>query len=233
MERVPCRSRPLRRCSPAGALSGLLEEKGSDQAVRILFLVGAAIMVHRCRLLAVAAGRRVRTMFASNMVRDRHPMADLRRLVRALADLSGDADLAVVEFSRPASATPLQYHLQNALHASDAQWGQWNAIFAALLHSTFINLWNSVPQVCAEDTAGVGNRDRRPADGAAAVHHSVTGALIAAVADRADGRHCHRRLSGSDHAVMPAGLQGTTLMLASSLYFVCLAIWRSARHPPL
>src|ERR1035441_10255747 len=28
----------------------------------------------------------------------------------------------------PGATTPLQYHLQNTLHASDAQWVQWNAI---------------------------------------------------------------------------------------------------------
>ena len=43
-----------------GALSGLLEDKDSDQAVRILFLVGAAIMATVAAICAVAAARGVR-----------------------------------------------------------------------------------------------------------------------------------------------------------------------------
>ena len=38
----------------------------------------------------------------------------------------------------PGSATPLQYYLQNTLHAADAQWGQWNAIFSASFIPTFM-----------------------------------------------------------------------------------------------
>src|ERR1700710_412893 len=58
-----------------GALSGLLEDKGSDQAVRILFLVGAAIM------FTVAAYALWRPGDVYDNVRieygeDRHPIAD-------------------------------------------------------------------------------------------------------------------------------------------------------------
>jgi MFS family permease len=38
----------------------------------------------------------------------------------------------------PGSSTPLQYFLQNSLHATDAQWGEWNAIFVAGFIPTFL-----------------------------------------------------------------------------------------------
>ena len=81
----------------------------------------------------------------------------------------------------PGSATPLQYYLQNTLHAEDAQWGQWNAIFAASFIPTFmvfgflcqrsplrtLLLWGTVVAI--------------PQMVPLLFIHSVTGALIAAV----------------------------------------------------
>jgi hypothetical protein len=38
---------------------------------------------------------------------------------------------------RPAHTRRFSYYFQNTLHAEDAQWGQWNAIFAASFIPTF------------------------------------------------------------------------------------------------
>lgn len=93
-----------------GALSGLLEDKGSDQAVRILFLVGAAIM------FTVAAYALWRPGDVYDNVRieggeDRHPAGDLKRLVRHWPIYPAMLIWLLWNFA-PGSATPLQYHLQ-------------------------------------------------------------------------------------------------------------------------
>ena len=201
-----------------GTLSGLLEDKNSDQAARILFLVGAAIMAS----IALYALWRPRDVFDNVRIEngtDGHPMKDLSRLVRHWPIYPALLIWLLWNFA-PGSVTPLQYHLQNALHATDAQWGQWNAIFAASFIPTFIVfgflcrwfplktllLWGTVAAV--------------PQMVPLLFIHSVTGALIAAVpiglmGGVATGAYIDLIIRSS-----PPGLQGTTYMMASSLYFV-------------
>ena len=91
---------------------------------------------------------------------DAHPVDDIRRLVRALADLPALLIWLLWNFA-PGSGTPLQYYLQDALHTNDAEWGQWNAIFSA---SSFRPswFWHSMPQVPAKDSAVLGHVGRDP-----------------------------------------------------------------------
>ena len=65
------------------------------------------------------------------------PLKDLKRLVRHWPIYPALLIWLLWNFA-PGSATPLQYYLQNTLHAADAQWGQWNAIFAASFIPTFM-----------------------------------------------------------------------------------------------
>lgn len=201
-----------------GALSGLLEEKGSDQVVRILFLVGAAIMF----TVAAYALWRPGDVFDNVRIEhgdERHPMADLRRLVRHWPIYPAMLIWLLWNFA-PGSATPLQYHLQNALHASDAQWGQWNAIFAASFIPTFI-IYGILCRKFALKTLLVwGTVIAVPQMVPLLFIHSVTGALIAAVPIGLMGGIATGAYLDLIMRSCPRGLQGTTLMLASSLYFV-------------
>jgi Na+/melibiose symporter-like transporter len=201
-----------------GALSGLLEEKGSDQAVRILFLVGAAIM------FTVAAYALWRPTDVYDNVRiergdDRHPVEDLKRLVRHWPIYPAMLIWLLWNFA-PGSATPLQYHLQNALHASDAQWGQWNAIFAASFIPTFIVYGILCRKFALKTLLVWGTVIAVPQMVPLLFIHSVTGALIAAVPIGLMGGIATGAYLDLIMRSCPRGLQGTTLMLASSLYFV-------------
>jgi hypothetical protein len=201
-----------------GALSGLLEEKGSDQAVRILFLVGAAIMF----TVAAYALWRPGDVFDNVRVEggnDRHPMADLKRLVRHWPIYPAMLIWLLWNFA-PGSATPLQYHLQNALHASDAQWGQWNAIFAASFIPTFIVYGILCRKFALKTLLVWGTVIAVPQMVPLLFIHSVTGALIAAVPIGLMGGIATGAYLDLIMRSCPRGLQGTTLMLASSLYFV-------------
>ncbi len=201
-----------------GALSGLLEDKNSDQAVRILFLVGAAIML----VVAAYAVWRPGDVFDNVRVErdaDLHPMADLRRLVRHWPVYPAMLIWLLWNFA-PGSATPLQYHLQNALHASDAQWGQWNAIFAASFIPTFIVYGILCRKFALKTLLLWGTVIAVPQMVPLLFIHSVTGALIAAVPIGLMGGIATGAYLDLIMRSCPRGLQGTTLMLASSLYFV-------------
>ncbi|MEO8319061.1 MAG: MFS transporter [Bradyrhizobium sp.] len=201
-----------------GALSGLLEDKNSDQAVRILFLVGAAIML----VVAAYAVWRPGDVFDNVRIEqedDRHPIEDLRRLVRHWPIYPAMLIWLLWNFA-PGSATPLQYHLQNALHASDAQWGQWNAIFAASFIPTFIVYGILCRKFALKTLLLWGTVIAVPQMVPLLFIHSVTGALIAAVPIGLMGGIATGAYLDLIMRSCPRGLQGTTLMLASSLYFV-------------
>ena len=185
-----------------GALSGLLEDKGSDQAVRILFLVGAAIMF----TVAAYALWRPGDVFDNVRVEARRrPASDggPQAAGAALADLSGDADLAAVEFRARLGDAAAVSSSERAACLGRAM-GPVECDLRRFLHSDLHRLWHSVPEIRVEDAAAVGNGDRGSADGAADVHPFGDGRPDRRGADRPDGRHCHRRLSRPDHAVVPA-----------------------------
>ena len=201
-----------------GALSNLLEDRNADQAARILFLVGAAIMAS----VAVYGAWKPRSVFDN--VRNEygtatHPLKDLKRLVRHRPIYPALLIWLLWNFA-PGSATPLQYYLQNNLHAEDAQWGQWNAIFAASFIPTFmvfgllcrrfplktLLLWGTVVAV--------------PQLVPLLFIHSVTGALIAAVPIGLMGGVATASYLDLIIRSCPRGLQGTTLMMSGSLFFV-------------
>lgn len=119
-----------------GTLSNLLEGRNADQSARILFLVGAAIMAS----VAAYGVWRPKSVFDNVHYEQEtiaRPLADLGRLVRHWPIYPALLIWLLWNFA-PGSATPLQYHLQNILHAEDVHWGQWNAIFAASFVPTFM-----------------------------------------------------------------------------------------------
>ncbi len=201
-----------------GTLSGMLEEHGADQAVRILFLVGAAIMA----TVALYSFWRPSDVFDNvrfEAEAGRHPIADLKRLVRHWPIYPALLIWLLWNFA-PGSATPLQYHLQNTLHATDAQWGQWNAIFAASFIPTFIIYGILCRRFALRTLLWWGTVIAVPQMVPLLFIHSVTGALVAAVPIGLMGGIATGAYLDLIIRSCPAGLQGTTLMMASSLYFL-------------
>jgi hypothetical protein len=201
-----------------GALSGLLEDKDPDQAVRILFLVGAAVMA-AVALYALWKPAEVFDNIRVENTTDGHPMKDLKRLVRHAPIYPALLIWLLWNFA-PGSATPLQYHLQNNLHATDAQWGQWNAIFAASFIPTFIVygflcrgfalktllLWGTVVAV--------------PQMVPLLFIDTMTQALIAAVPIGLMGGVATGAYLDLIIRSCPRGMQGTMLMMTGGLYFI-------------
>lgn len=201
-----------------GTLSGMLEHENADRAVRVLFLVGAAIMA----AVALYASWKPRDVFGNvrfENATDVHPIKDLKRLVRHWPIYPALLIWLLWNFA-PGSATPLQYHLQNNLHATDAQWGQWNAIFAASFIPTFILFGFLCRRLPLKVLLLWGTVAAVPQMVPLLFIDSVTQALIAAVpiglmGGVATGAYLDLIIRSS-----PKGLQGTTFMMSGSLYFV-------------
>lgn len=201
-----------------GWLSNLLEEHNDASAGRILFLVGAAVMI----AVSLFALLKPRVVFAH--VHSEHgdkvePFDDIKRLLGHWRIYPALLIWFLWNFA-PGAATPLQYHLQNVLHATDAQWGQWNAIFVASFIPTFVLygflcrrfplnallLWGTVVAV--------------PQNIPLLFTQSVNAALIAAVPMGLMGGVATGAYMDLIIRSCPRGLQGTMLMMASSLFFV-------------
>ena len=201
-----------------GMLSERLEQTGGAEAVRILFLVGAAIMA----TVAVYSLWRPRQVFDNVKVEDgggAHPTGELKRLLRHYPVYPALLIWLLWSFA-PGSTTPLQYHLQNTLHASDAQWGQWNAIFAASFIPTFIVYGILCRRYTLRTLLWWGTVIAVPQMVPLLFIHSTAGALIAAVPIGLMGGIATGAYLDLIIRACPLGLQGTTLMLSNSLYYV-------------
>jgi hypothetical protein len=201
-----------------GTLSGMLEQEEADQAVRILFLVGAAIMT-AVALYALWKPAEVFDNVSVEAGSGAHPIKDLKRLVLHWPIYPALLIWLLWNFA-PGSTTPLQYHLQNNLHATDAQWGQWNAIFAGCFIPTFILFGFLCRRFPLKTLLWWGTVAAVPQMVPLLFTDTVPQALIAAVpiglmGGVATGAYLDLIIRSS-----PKGLQGTTLMLSGSLYFV-------------
>jgi Na+/melibiose symporter-like transporter len=201
-----------------GSLSDLLESRNADQAARILFLVGAAIMAS----VAVYGMWKPRSVF-DNVRGERavaaRPLEDLKRLVRHRPVYAALLIWFLWNFA-PGSATPLQFYLQDTLHAADAQWGQWNAIFAASFIPTFLVFGLLCRRFALRTLLFWGTVVAVPQMVPLLFIHSVTGALIAAAPIGLMGGVATAAYVDLIIRSCPRGLQGTTLMMSNSLLFI-------------
>jgi hypothetical protein len=201
-----------------GTLSGMLEDQNPDQAVRILFLVGGAIMV-TVALYALWKPAAVFDNVRAEGGADARPLQNLTRLARHWPIYPALLIWLLWNFA-PGSTTPLQYHLQNTLHATDAQWGQWNAIFAASFIPTYIVYGLLCRRYPLKTLLLWGTVFAVPQMVPLLFIDTVTQALIAAVPIGLMGGLATGAYLDLIIRSCPRGLQGTTLMMSSSLYFV-------------
>jgi len=198
-----------------GALSNLLEETNADHAARILFLLGAAIMT----VIAVYAVWRPSIVFDNvNNERDSTsaPITDIKRLVQHRPIYPALLIWLLWNFA-PGSTTPLQYHLQNVLSGSDAQWGQYNAIFAVSFIPTFL-LFGVLCRTYSLRTLLLwGTVIAVPQLVPLLFLHSMSGALMAAVPAGLMGGVATAAYLDLIIRSCPRGLQGTMLMLSASI----------------
>jgi MFS family permease len=198
-----------------GWLSDLMESRDAASAAQTIFLVGAAVMA----VLAAYGLWRPSVVF-DNVAVEREPGArrldDVRRLARHWPIYPALLIWLLWNFS-PGSGTPLQYYLQDTLHAKDAQWGEWNAIFWACNLPTLLLFGLLCRRLPLKTLLLWGTLFAIPQYVPLLFIRSVSGALLAAVPIGL--------MSGVATAAYvdllirscPRGLQGTMMMLAAAL----------------
>ncbi len=201
-----------------GHLSGLLEGRNAEEAARMLFLAGASIMA----MVTIYATWKPASVFdniRAEQAPDARLLENLKRLAHHWPIYPALLIWLLWNFA-PGSATPLQYYLQNTLHATDAQWGQWNAIFAAAFIPTFAVFGVLSQKLPLRTLLLWGTVVAAPQMIPLLFIHSITGALIAAVPIGLMGGVATAAYMDLLIRSCPQGLQGTTLMMSGSLYFI-------------
>jgi hypothetical protein len=203
-----------------GVLSDMLEGRNADQAARVLFLVGAGAMA-LVALYGVWKPRRVFDHLHDEHAVRAHPISDLKRLLTHWPIYPALLIWFLFTFS-PGSVTPLQFYLQNTLHASDAQWGEWNAVFVVAFIPTYLLFGVLCQKVALRKLLFWGTVIGVPQMVPLAFVHSVNGGLVAAAAIGLMGGVCTAAYYDLIIRSCPAGLQGTTWMIAGALYYVAV-----------
>lgn len=199
-----------------GVLSDRLETMSAAGAVRTLFLILAAFMA----LIAVLGFWQPRAVFArlhDESREHRHLAADLLRLVRHRPIYPALIIWLLWNFS-PATQTVLQYYLSNTLHASDAQWGAYNAISSLSFVPIYALFGFLSPRYSLKTLLWWGTLIGIPQVIPLLFVHSANGVLFTAVLIGLMGGVCTAAYFDLIIRACPEGLEGTLMMLSWSLY---------------
>jgi MFS family permease len=201
-----------------GHLSERLEIEHSDTAARMLFLVGAATMA----AIFLYSALRPKSVFDN--IHLEHgtkftPLQDLQRLARHRPAYCALTIWLIWNFG-PGSATPLQFYLQNTLHASDTDWGVWNAIFVGSFIPAYMLFGLLCQRVSLKRLLFWATIVAIPQFIPLLFAHGMSQALIIAAAMGLMGGMATAAYLALLIRSCPHGLQGTTLMMSGALYYV-------------
>jgi len=199
-----------------GVLSDWLEGMSAGGAIRILYLLVAAVMA------AVAAfGLYKPDAVFAHLQREpgKHLnlLSDLVRLARHRPIYPVLGVWLLWNFS-PASSTVLQYYMSNTLHASDAQWGAYNAISSIAVVPTFLLFGFLSPKVPLGKLLWWGTALAVPQIVPLLFVHSADAILIAAVPIGLMGGVANAAYMDLLMRACPKGLEGTLMMMSWSMY---------------
>jgi MFS family permease len=205
-----------------GALSELLEAQSPNIAIRILFLIAALAMT----LIAALGLWKPRAVFAdlsAHREERRDFVADLNRLVRHWPIYPALIAWLLWNFS-PGTTTVLQYYMSNELHASDTQWGAYNAISTAFAVPMFVVFGYLSLKYSLEKLLWLGAIMGVPQIIPLLFVHSATGALLAAVPIGLLGGIATAALMDLLIRACPKGLEGTMMMMSWSMYALAVNV---------
>jgi predicted MFS family arabinose efflux permease len=201
-----------------GNLSERLGAEDTETTARMLFLAGAATMA----AILLYSALRPKSVFRN--VHLEHgtkftPLKDLKRLAMHRPAYCALAIWLLWNFA-PGSTTPLQFYLQNQLHASDADWGLWNAIFAASFIPTYMIFGLLCRRVSLKRLLFWGTIIAIPQYIPLLFADSMRDAFAAAAGIGLMGGMATAAYLALIIRSCPRGLQGTTLMMSGGLYYI-------------
>lgn len=198
-----------------GKVSDFLEAEQGDRAFHILFLICAAIVTG----VVIYGWWRPSVVFdniRAERTDDSQPIEDVRRLANHWPVYPALLVWLLWNFA-PGTDTPLLYHLQRTYHATDTDWGAWNAIFAASFIPTFVAFGYLCTRVSLSKLLVWGTVIGVPQMIPLLFISSVTGALIAAVPMGLMGGAATAAYTALLIRSCPPGLQGTVMMMSGAV----------------
>ena len=198
-----------------GVLSQALEGQNAVGAARLLFLVGAALMVATA-LLGVFGPRR--WLSGHTKPHATNLRGDVARLLKTWPVYPPLILLLLWNFA-PALGTALQYHLSNTLHASDLQVGAFYSIFWGFYLPGFVLYSYLCQRVRLSRLLFWGTIVAIPQMLPLLFVHTAVGALIAAVPMSLMGGTLSAALIDLAIRSCPPGLQATMMMLVTTTAF--------------
>ena len=202
----------------SGFLSQSLSGASAGAAAQHLYFVGAAASLLTACFALWKPGPVYRSVRREHGFRPQFTK-DLLRLARHRPVYPALLIWLLWNFA-PGSATPLQYHLQNALGAADWQWGAWNAIFTVSFIPTFVLFGLLCRHVTLRRLLWWSTIVALPEFIPLLFGNSVWMVLALAIPAGLMGGLATAAYVDLTMRSAPPGLQGTMLMAASSLYFI-------------
>ena len=204
-----------------GVLSGLLEGAGAATAARVLFLVGAGLMLAVTAYGAFGPRRLFDDARAGAEPHRLTPGADIARLLSTRAIYPVLAIQLLWQFA-PGAGLALQYHLANDLHASDAQVGAFYAIFYGGFLPVFALYAWLAQRVKLRTLLWIGAVLAVPQMVSLLFVRSAQGALLAAIPMGLLGGIGQAAFTALAIRACPKGLEGTMMMLFLALFWISL-----------
>lgn len=202
-----------------GILSGVLEGEGAATAARVIFLLGAALMIGMTVFGAVGPKRLFDDAAAGAEPVVLSLGADVMRLLRTWAIWPVVMIQLLWQFG-PAAGLPLQFHMANELHATDAQVGAFFAIF----YGGFLPMYALYAWLTQRLKLGtllwIGAILAVPQMISLLFVHSAHTALLAAIPLGLLGGIGQAAFTDLAMRSCPKGLEGTMMMLFLALYWI-------------
>ena len=201
-----------------GHVSDVVEGIDAGLAIKSLFILGAVLVF----MLAIFGLWKPAHVFAR--VRPEYPSNEpiagkLKRFIAHWPIYPALLIWLLFKFA-PGVSTPLQYYLQDSLNAADHHWGEWNAIFYASRIPVYLLYAMLCRRFPLRTLIWIGTLVTIPQFLPLLFVDTVTKALIAAALIGIMGAIANAAYLDLIIRSCPRGLQGTTIMLASALYYV-------------
>ncbi|MGH6872128.1 MAG: MFS transporter [Rhizomicrobium sp.] len=201
-----------------GRLSEWLEPMSASAAALRLYLIAAAILA----LVAGLGAWKPAAVFDSlPPISARDFTADIKRLFRHWPIYPALIAWLLWNFS-PGTLTVLQYYMSDVLHASDAQWGEYNAVYFAASIPAYVLFGFLSPRLSLRvllwGGAVLGVTQMLPL----LLVHSATGVLVAAIPIGLTGGIATAAYMDLLIRSCPKGLEGTMMMACWSMYTVAV-----------
>jgi hypothetical protein len=205
-----------------GVLSEHLETLSAAGAVRILFLIGAAIMA----VIALTGAWRPDAVYShldKSREQKRDLFADIKRLAAHRAIYPALGIWLLWNFS-PGGTTVLQYHMANTLHATDTQYGAYAAVFSIAFVPTLLLFGFLSPRYPLSRLLWWGLALAVPQMVPVLFAQSANQVVLAAIPMGLLGGMANGATLDLVIRSCPRGLEGTLMMLAWSLYAIATNI---------